>query len=474
MKRIIFSLWFIVYGLWPYVYAQVETLTLLTYYPAPYGIYQNLNVTQRVWIGTDGAGNPLSGGAPLLQVGGTIEGEDALGILIYATGTGEEGVIFGEGTALGSSGILGRNTNSAGFGVTGWIVPGANGGTAIRALNFSPTGAAIGVFGDVRSSGAGTYAVQGWARSTTGVTYAVYGLNDSTTDLAAGIYGFANGATGKSYGVYGKTISTTNGATGVYGEAGGATGLTYGVYGRTVSNTDGTTAVYGEASGTGKSYGVYGSSANYVGVYGSGPSYAGFFSGRLYASGNVGIGITPTAKLHVNGNIKAVLTNFAVKPLTHVLYDAPSDIIGYDVAELFETNKEVIPGDVLTIDSNGKLKKCDKPNDTSVAGIVSSAPAILFEGSELQIAPEPFVFEKGTKPPLSLSGRVLCNVSAENGSIVPGDLLTTSATPGHAMKTKQIGETNGYPIYPQGCIVGKALEPLKEGKGKILVLVCLM
>lgn len=49
MKRIIFSLWFIVvvhyHGLWSCVYAQDETLTLLTYYPAPYGVYRELRVT---------------------------------------------------------------------------------------------------------------------------------------------------------------------------------------------------------------------------------------------------------------------------------------------------------------------------------------------------------------------------------------------------------------------------------------------
>jgi hypothetical protein len=59
---------------------------------------------------------------------------------------------------------------------------------------------------------------------------------------------------------------------------------------------------------------------------------------------------------------------------------------------------------------------------------------------------------------------VLCKVDASYGSIRPGDLLTTSATPGHAMLA--------YEPQP-GTIVGKALEPLDTGTGVIKVLVTL-
>ena len=62
--------------------------------------------------------------------------------------------------------------------------------------------------------------------------------------------------------------------------------------------------------------------------------------------------------------------------------------------------------------------------------------------------------------------------SAENGPIAPGDLLTTSATPAHAMKASP-AVINGVEIYPTGAIVGKALEPLEEGRGVIQVLVTL-
>ncbi|MDP2768152.1 MAG: hypothetical protein Q8O41_12025 [Candidatus Methanoperedens sp.] len=97
------------------------------------------------------------------------------------------------------------------------------------------------------------------------------------------------------------------------------------------------------------------------------------------------------------------------------------------------------PGDVLSIDDNGKLKKSSLAYDSKVAGIVSEAPAILFEGSQLQIAPQPFKFKKGNKPPLALAGRV----RGEPGKVHFGTVL------------------------------GKALEPLNEKEGTILVLVTL-
>jgi hypothetical protein len=63
-------------------------------------------------------------------------------------------------------------------------------------------------------------------------------------------------------------------------------------------------------------------------------------------------------------------------------------------------------------------------------------------------------------------GIVPCKVSAENGPIEVGDLLVASATPGYAMK----GTDRSKML---GAVVGKALEPLREGKGTVQVLVTL-
>jgi hypothetical protein len=68
--------------------------------------------------------------------------------------------------------------------------------------------------------------------------------------------------------------------------------------------------------------------------------------------------------------------------------------------------------------------------------------------------------------PVALTGRVYCWADASYGPIEPGDLLTTSDTPGHAMKVKNHKKA-------QGAIIGKAMTSLKTGKGLVLVLVTL-
>ena len=55
--------------------------------------------------------------------------------------------------------------------------------------------------------------------------------------------------------------------------------------------------------------------------------------------------------------------------------------------------------------------------------------------------------------------------TTENGPIQIGDLLVASSTPGVAMK--------GNPEESMGAVVGKAMEPLEEGTGEIMVQVML-
>jgi hypothetical protein len=74
--------------------------------------------------------------------------------------------------------------------------------------------------------------------------------------------------------------------------------------------------------------------------------------------------------------------------------------------------------------------------------------------------------EMAKEVPLAVVGIVPCKVSAGNGPIRIGDLLVTAATPGHAMK----GTDRNRML---GAIVGKALEPLRDGTGVIQVLVTL-
>jgi len=63
-------------------------------------------------------------------------------------------------------------------------------------------------------------------------------------------------------------------------------------------------------------------------------------------------------------------------------------------------------------------------------------------------------------------GKVYCKVDAQYSPIEIGDLLTTSATPGHAMKA--LDHLKAF-----GAIIGKALHPLKKGQGLISIMIAL-
>ncbi len=65
-----------------------------------------------------------------------------------------------------------------------------------------------------------------------------------------------------------------------------------------------------------------------------------------------------------------------------------------------------------------------------------------------------------------LSLYLLSSLLGAAGAIAFGDLLTTSETPGHAMRAAD-------PLRAFGSVIGKALAPLAEGDGLIPILVAL-
>lgn len=133
-----------------------------------------------------------------------------------------------------------------------------------------------------------------------------------------------------------------------------------------------------------------------------------------------------------------------------------------DCAEEFDVadEGEAAPGNVMVLGDHGELREGSTPYDTRVAGVISGAstfrPALVLDrraGDE-------------HRAPLALVGKVYCKVDATYGAIGAGDLLTTSSTPGHAMKAAD-------PLRAFGAVLGKALEPLASGRGLIPILVTL-
>ena len=136
---------------------------------------------------------------------------------------------------------------------------------------------------------------------------------------------------------------------------------------------------------------------------------------------------------------------------------------GADLAEPFPVSEtEVEKGSVMVIDEDhpGRLKRCETAYDTRVAGVLSGANGI-HPGIALK---QNGALDQGEN--VALTGRVYVLADAHTAPIKPGDLLTTSDTPGHAMKVMDHARA-------QGAILGKAMSSLSEGRGLVLVLVTL-
>jgi len=128
----------------------------------------------------------------------------------------------------------------------------------------------------------------------------------------------------------------------------------------------------------------------------------------------------------------------------------------FDIAEA----ESIEPGTVMVLGEEGVLHQSQQAYDKRVAGVVSGAggykPALILDKQQLQ----------SNRKPVALLGKAYCKVDAQYASIEIGDLLTTSPLPGHAMKADD-------PFKAFGAVIGKALRPLKEGRGLIPILIAL-
>jgi len=267
----------------------------------------------------------------------------------------------------------------------------------------------------VADIGIGVHGVSKAGRGVVGVAIVTAGVEGASTD-GVGVYGSSvkgRGVVGVANVTAGVEGASTDGP-GVYGgsvKGRGVVGVANVATGVEGNSTDGA--------------GVYGSSVKGIGVYGKGGRLAGFFEGDV----------------EVTGDIR--LTNA----------DCAED---FDVAGAVT----VEPGTVMVLGHEGALSESHQAYDKRVAGVISGAgdykPGIVLDKRRTA----------GNRQPVALLGKVFCKVDAQFGAIEVGDLLTTSPTPGHAMKTND-------PFKAFGAVIGKALRPLTDGQGLIPILIAL-
>jgi len=116
-----------------------------------------------------------------------------------------------------------------------------------------------------------------------------------------------------------------------------------------------------------------------------------------------------------------------------------------DLAEYYEGDQSYKPGMVLVFGGAKEVTTTTTMNDTRAAGVVTTNPAYIMNSEQT-----------GIKVCIALAGRVPCWVV---GRVKKGDLLTTSSTPGCAVKA-----TN--PTL--GSIIGKALEDKDSGEASVI------
>jgi len=137
-------------------------------------------------------------------------------------------------------------------------------------------------------------------------------------------------------------------------------------------------------------------------------------------------------------------------------------LTGADFAEEFDVTAtaEAEPGTVMVLDQHGALRPSQQAYDKKVMGVISGAgdykPGLILDKKK----------SSEGRIPVALVGKVYCKVDAQYAPIEIGDLLTTSSTPGHAMKTDD-------PFKAFGAVIGKALRPLEAGQGLIPIMVAL-
>jgi len=185
---------------------------------------------------------------------------------------------------------------------------------------------------------------------------------------------------------------------------------------------------------------------------------------RLYSGSSTWVGVidisasATTMTADIQFGPPATAAAFRVERTGNVLadqtfYGASFQVGSADVAEWVNVTELVEPGDLLEFDpvEPGRCRKARGGCSALVAGVVSSDPGFLLGE-----------FVSGERAPLALIGIVPVKACDEGGPIRPGDLLIPAGIPGRIRRWT--------PADADCPLVGKALSPLRDREGLILVL----
>jgi len=377
------------------------------------------------------------------------------------------GALVGTSGDADTPGVLGENTGN-GEGIRG-TTRSARGG--VVGVNNNPAddagqavdGESCGVFGEsVKGEG-----VRGVSHSAFG---GVVGVNDgagigvkAVSKDGPGLAAFSTG----NDGVHGETNAESF-VGGVTGVAVNANGVATGVLGRSSGSGPGVSGLAAQDSGVLGFHGdprlnetTVGNDGAVAGVFGASDVGAGVVG---YSRNTASFGVIAFGGLRASAINHPTAGEFNGKVQVNGDMSVTGDIFmqGADCAEHFDIagSSTIEPGSVVVIDNCGGLRESHAAYDRKVAGVVSGAgqyrPGLVLDAQE----------SSGNRLAVALMGKVFCKVDARCEAIAVGDLLTSSATPGHAMKAADPGRAFG-------AVIGKALAPLTSGKGLIPILVAL-
>jgi hypothetical protein len=400
------------------------------------GSYNTADGNQALSSNTTGQNNSAFGAFAL---GSNSGGSYNLAVGLYAmayNSSGSENTASGEG-ALQYNSTASNNTATGydSMGGAGSKTGGGNTGDGSNSLFFLTTG--------YNNEAIGLNALYS---NTTGVDNVAIGVSDfynnptGSTNTACGTYAFQN-------------MTSGNGNVGLGYYAGN-------------SLTSGDNNIYIGNSGASSESNIIRIGSTQTATYFSGEfiSVEGLTPVEPYI-GDDGSGDDVQIGSLLSGVTNVSCYNEADQAYMHLYVSSITITGGSDLAEPFRISKAkqpVVEGDVVVIDDAhpGQLKLTDQPYDTRVAGVVSGANGI-HPGIQMQ---QQGLLDGGKN--VALTGRVYVQADTSNGPIKPGDMLTTSGTPGRAMKVTDHGRA-------QGAILGKAMSSLNDGQGMVLVLVTL-